>query len=60
MEEEKIIEALKVIKKVCQTYDDCAKCPFRNWELLSKCHLKDVEPAYWCFNAPEEPWRAFM
>lgn len=59
MEKEKILGALRVIKKVCQTYADCKKCPLRNWQQPSRCHLKDINPAWWCLDESEEPWRAF-
>lgn len=59
MEKEKILEALRMIKKVCEAYADCTKCPFRNWERLSGCHFKDIAPVHWCLDESEEPWRAF-
>lgn len=59
MEKEKIVEALRVIKKVCQTYDNCKECPFRNWQQPSGCHFRDIAPVHWCLSESEEPWRAF-
>lgn len=41
---EKIIEALHVIKEVCECYDGCDRCPL---EVKGVCGVIDLQPQNW-------------
>ena len=53
-----ILNALRVIRKVCRDAEDCTECPLR---LFDGCLLTEVEPK--SFKLTDEeivPWRAFV
>jgi len=53
---EEIIEALKVIKDVCDRFrDSCNSCPLR--DKYDECGLCEM-PADWEIHSPSD-WRAF-
>lgn len=53
--EEKIINALKLIKSVCEDHK-CENCPFLIYE--NECGITYNEPDDWSINDYNE-WRAF-
>ena len=52
---EDIVEALKVIKSVCED-NDCSTCPFGNKN--SFCLIKGMTPNAWKINSETDVWRA--
>lgn len=59
---ESILEALNVIKTVCNLHSDCNKCPLRcPEEGGDSCFIMsflDI-PAQWKLNDVDSAWRAF-
>ena len=49
--EEKIIEALRTIKEICNKQKDCVKCPFSNADL--DCKICEESPKYWTLRNPD-------
>ena len=59
-EKQKIIDALKTIKAVCDNVGDanCDKCPL--CDLTGDCGVMNLTPCNWKINEPGEVWRALM
>lgn len=55
--EKEVINALKVIKEVCENTEMCRFCPLRNG--YDSCSLRSEIPSKWKLNEPREPFRAF-
>lgn len=55
---EKIIEAMKTIKAVCENYNgECSEsCPFSDKE---ECYISVADPLVWVINEPDETWKAY-
>ena len=59
---EEIINALKIIKDECASYEDyCYKCPFYN-EQYDCCEITDGGgfPSDWIINDTTERWNALL
>jgi hypothetical protein len=54
---EEIIQALEVLKDVCNESDCCPECPLRADS--NECYLESHVPYKWPIKDHEEPWRAF-
>lgn len=50
-----ILDALMVIKNVCQHYDRCINCPFFS---IDMCNIKNTDPENWNLDS-NYTWRAF-
>ena len=62
MQKERIIEALMIIKDVCNEADECNTCPLRCVDSPSRCAVSsDVydPPCEWRINT-EGNWHAIM
>lgn len=59
-EKEKIIDALKTIKKVCDEVGDthCNRCPLCDY--TGDCGITNLQPCNWKINEPGEVWRALL
>lgn len=63
---EEIVNALKLIRKICIEVEDCSVCPFRLTIISSSscspsripCGVIDKTPDQWEINQPTE-WKAF-
>ena len=56
-----ILDALAIIKKVCQNSVDCDDCPLRSRDFESDgCALRIMTPDLWELNIEREKWRAFI
>jgi len=57
-DKEELIEALSVIKNICEK-SDCWDCPFGRGNFT--CTLKEDDAENWIFNDPEDKtWRAII
>ena len=59
MDRELILEALKVIMKVCEEAGDCCICPLRGEYDSCMLECKDAAPMDWCLADTHDNWRAF-
>ena len=59
-EKQKIIDALKTIKAVCDKFNDrvCEKCPL--CDATGYCGVNNLNPCNWKINEPDEVWRALL
>lgn len=57
MEKQKILDALTLIKDICDKNNDCEDCPF----CCANCCIlrEDIAPQDWKLNNADEKWRAF-
>lgn len=56
-EKQKLIDALKTIRKTCEKHvDACSSCPLGDDD--GSCHILELSPCNWCINEPETIWRA--
>lgn len=56
MDKEKIIDALKTIRDVCDD-STCTDCPFgRDYH----CMIKEYDPVEWMVNEKDEKWYALL
>lgn len=60
-EREQIIQAMAVIKKVCEENIDCEACPFYSTN-KKDCRLmySDETPRDWSINENNTAWRALL
>ena len=62
MQKDRIIEALMILKDVCNEVEDCPKCPLRCADNPNRCAVSSDmydPPCEWRINT-EENWRAIM
>ena len=62
MQKDRIIEALMIIKDVCNEAEDCHKCPLRSVDNENHCAVSSNmydPPCEWRINT-EENWHAIM
>ena len=58
MSNEKILEAVKTIKEVCEEYQHCYDCPYGTEE--SVCNITETgNPDGWNLSLPQ-PFKAFL
>ena len=59
-DQEKIIDALKTIKEICDNYNigECDRCPLGDSD--GDCRIEGLIPANWNINEPEGVWRAVL
>lgn len=56
-----LLNALAVIKKVCQNSMDCDDCPLRSKDFEDdSCALRITAPELWKLNEEKEKWRALI
>lgn len=55
MDREKILEAMKTLKAVCEEGECSNRCPFY---YKNKCYITYHAPVLWKTNEPE-PWKAY-
>ena len=59
MDKKEILNALKLIKKICETADSCKKCPFYV-PSICRCTIHEVWPEDWeIIDETPSVWRAF-
>ena len=60
---EEILQALQVIKDVCDQHDNCTGCPFHvpNENGVYECKIRndDELPAQWNIKDDDDEWKAF-
>ena len=54
--ESEILEALNMIKDICDEQEDCETCPFA--DRVEVCHIQTKAPQDWDLRK-ERVWRAF-
>lgn len=65
IEEKRILEALEIIKGVCEC-NDCKECPLGylrtddNGNEIVGCKIKRVTPCQWLINESVGTWRALL
>lgn len=59
--ENEILDALRVIKKVCSGQKDCETCPLRKYDEDGAlgCSIGENAPLGWKIKEKRENWRAF-
>lgn len=58
--QKEILDALKTLKEVCDTSEDCGECPLRSLNDTYPCTFSQPNVPYtWEFNDQEKYWRAF-
>ena len=57
---EEILNALTIIKQVCDNADECINCPLRENRNGDACYVKSSLPQDWKIGEEQPPmWRAF-
>lgn len=58
---EEILNALKVIRDICNSHKECATCPFYKTEnRRNVCSIRDETPNNWRISGTNERWRALL
>lgn len=59
MNNEEIINALKIIKNECNSNTRCQTCPFSDNNQINNCKIIMDLPYNWNINEKIDVWRAF-
>lgn len=54
-----IINALKLLKQICEERNECDDCPLRDGDTMPSCQLQNTPPAEWKIKDEKIKWRAF-